>query len=76
MEGFNTEEIDFNPKELENHLIENWGDNHIEAAIRIASTSIILPQDEDLMYQAVCIALTVYSNRLRDGKLNPDRRLH
>ncbi len=76
MEEFNSEEFDFSPKELENHLIENWGDNHVEEAIRIASTQIILPQDNELIYQAVCIALTVYSNRLRDGKLNPDRRLH
>jgi len=76
MEGFSTEEFDFNPTELEHQLIENWGDKHIEDAIRIASTSIITPYDSDLIYEAVCIALTVYSNRLRDGKINKDRRLH
>lgn len=63
-------------KEMDNHLLEQFGFDHIEDAIRILRTGIFTPADGEVIHEVMCIVLSIYSRKLRDGEINKNVKFH
>ena len=69
-------EMDINDLEMENELLESFGDKYIVDALRIVTTKITTPLDNEMMYEAMCIIVAMYMNKVNTGCINKDRILH
>lgn len=63
-------------KEVENLLIEKFGDMYLSEAMRIVSTRVVLPFDDNMIYEAMCIIVALYSQKVKDGEINKDKVMH
>ncbi len=71
-----SENMEVKIKEIENTMFQNFGDKHISEAIRLVNTKIILPTDNDMIHEALCIIIAMYMQKIKDGVLNADKVLH
>lgn len=77
MSNILNEEMGFlTDKETENLLFERFGDQFLEDSIRIISTGFISPLDKQLINEALCIIVAMYSNKVRLGEINKDKVMH
>jgi hypothetical protein len=60
--------------EVENMLLGQFGDKFLEDAVRIISTRTVTPFDDELVYEAICIILAIYTRKIHSGEIN--RVLH
>ena len=61
---------------LENRMLEEFADNHLQDAIRIITTRYTGIEDYELIYDAVNIVTAMYIKRLRAGECHNNRVLH
>lgn len=59
----------------ENELLEAFGNRYIEDAIRVVSTKVSVPQDQEMVYEALCILVAIYAQKIQDGEFK-GRTLH
>jgi len=69
-------EMDINDLEMENELLEGFGDKYIGDALRIVTTKMITPLDNEMLYEAMCIVVAMYMHKVSTGSINKDRVLH
>lgn len=72
----NIEELEFSVDEFENVLFESFGDKFINDAYRLVSTNTIVPGDEEMIYEAMCIIVSMYMQKLKEGSINKDKVFH
>jgi len=60
--------------EVENMLLEQFGNRFLEDAIRIIATRTVTPFDNELVYEAMCIIIATYTRKIKSGEI--DRVLH
>jgi hypothetical protein len=70
------ERMDIDDLDMENELLEGFGDKYIADALRIVTTRITTPLDNEMMYEAMCIIVAMYMNKVNTGCINKDRTLH
>lgn len=73
--------IDLNDKDLSvldhnNIMIEQFGEKHLNDALRIISTRSARESDHELIYDAICIATAIYMKKLKDGEVHANRVYH
>ena len=68
------EEFDF--EQVENEMLENFGDKFLEDALRIVQTRTYSALDEPLIHEAMCIVVAIYTRKIREGEINQDKVLH
>ena len=73
---FEIEDSTLTNREVENLLIEKFGDRYLSEAMRIVSTKVILPFDSDMVYEAMCIIVAMYTQKVKDGEINKDKVMH
>ena len=69
-------ELELDMKDVENQLMENFGDRYLADVIRIVSTQQVTPFDADLVYEAMTVLLAIYTNKLKSGEINQNKVLH
>lgn len=69
-------EMDIDDLDMENELLESFGDKYIGNALRIVTTKTITPLDNEMVYEAMCIIVAMYMNKVNTGSINKDRVLH
>jgi hypothetical protein len=70
------ERMDIDDLDMENELLEGFGDKYIADALRIVTTRITTPLDNEMIYEAMCIIVAMYMNKVNTGSINKDRTLH
>jgi hypothetical protein len=61
---------------MENELLQVFADNYLDKAIRIVRTKQISQLDEEMVYEGMCILVSLYMNKVRKGEMNTDKVLH
>lgn len=62
--------------EVENQLLESFGERFLEDAIRIIGTRTYTALDEPLVHEAMCIIVAMYIRKVKLGEINQDKVLH
>lgn len=65
-----------NLNDVENVLFQDWGDKYIADALRIVATKTMGPLDNEVVYEAMCIIVAMYMQKVKDGKINQNKVLH
>jgi len=60
----------------ENEVLEYFAENYLTDALRIIATRTTEDYDKELLYNAVCIATSLYMRKLKEGKVHQNRALH
>jgi len=68
--------LDLTSKEVTNILIEKFGDEHLEKAVRVMTTQLILPMDARMVTEALSIVLSIYAEKIKSGEINKDKVIH
>lgn len=73
--------IDLSDKDLsildhENEIVEKFGEKHLAAALKIISTRAASAEDNELIYDAICIATALYMKKVKDGEILIGRVIH
>jgi hypothetical protein len=68
--------MDIDDTDMENELLENFGDKYIADALRIVTTRTMTPLDNEIVYEAMCIIVAMYMNKISTGCINKDRTFH
>ena len=68
------EELD--SSQIENAMLERFGDKFIEETMRLIQTRAYTPRDELLIHEALCIVLAIYTRKVKDGEINKDKVFH
>ncbi len=63
-------------REMENSMLEHFGENFFEEAVRIINTRTYAETDEPLIHEAMCIIIAIYLRKIKDGEINKDRMIH
>lgn len=53
----------------EDELFRAFGDRYIEDAMRVVTTRLSVPTDQDMIYEALCIIVAMYMQKVQDGKI-------
>ena len=67
---------EFNSSEIENEMLERFGDRFLEETMRMIQTRTYVGEDEPLIHEALCIVLAIYTRKLKDGEINKGKVLH
>ena len=67
---------EFEHAEIENEMLERFGDRFLEETMRVIQTRHYVDEDEPLIHEALCIVLAIYTRKIREGKINKDKVLH
>jgi len=62
--------------EVENQMLEHFGDNYLGEAMRIIQTRTYTETDEPLIHEAMCIVVAMYTRKVKLGEINRDKVLH
>ena len=73
---FDLEEIDLTSSEIENQMLEHFGDQFLEDAMRVVQTRSFTPMDAPLIHEAMCIIVAMYVRKVKNGEINLDRTFH
>ena len=71
-----SETIVLTSKHMENQLLEQFGNSHLENALRIISTKIVTEEDDEMVHDAMCILVAMYTHKLRTGEITQGVTLH
>lgn len=63
-------------RDAENVLLQSFGDKYIIDAFRVVSTRNLTPMDNEMAYEALCIMVAMYMQKVQDGTINQDKVLH
>ena len=63
-------------KEMENELLENFGNLYLRDAMRIISTKVVSVADDAMIHDAMCILVAMYTHKLKSGEINKGIVLH
>ena len=70
-------EIDMlDDKEMENQLLQVFADSYLDEAIRIVRTKRSSHLDQEMVYEGMCILVSLYMNKVRKGEMNKDKVIH
>lgn len=78
---FNINEIDLDVlnishKEMDNQLLEFFGYQYLEDALRIIHTGHFTPKDAEVIHDAMCIVMSIYIRKVKSGEINKDIWIH
>lgn len=59
----------------EDELFQAFGDKYIVDAMRVVTTKCSGIEDQDMIYEALCIIVAMYINKVNTGKIT-ERTLH
>jgi hypothetical protein len=62
--------------EIENQLIETFGDVFIIDAIRILGGNIDIPGDAAVIHEALSIVVAMYVRKIKAGEINKNKVYH
>jgi len=68
--------LELNTLEMENNLLEHFGDKFLEDAIRIVQTGKFSPVDAIVIHEAMSIVISLYVRKIKDGEINQGKVLH
>jgi len=58
--------------EMENKMLEHFGDNFLGEAMRIIGERLYTERDEALVHEAICIVTALYLKRLENGDIKKE----
>ena len=70
------EDIDFNCPEMENQLLASFGENFLLDAMRVVQTNSFTPLDGPMIHEAMCVIVSMYIRKAKNGELNQNRTYH
>lgn len=70
------EDLELMSPELEDHMLEMFGDQFIADAMRIIQTRNFTVLDGPLVHEAICIVVAMYIRKVKTGEINKDKVLH
>jgi len=70
------EDLEIVSPELENHMLETFGDRFIGDAMRIVQTKQFTVLDGPMVHEAMCLVVAMYIRKIKTGEINTDRVLH
>jgi len=73
---FNLEEIDLTSTEMENQMLEHFGDQFLEDAMRIVQNRCFTPLDAPVIHEAMCIIVAMYVRKVKNGEININKVYH
>ena len=73
---FNLDELDLISTEMENQMIEYFGDEFLVDAVRIMHNRAFTPLDAPLIHEAMCIVVAMYVRKVRNGEINQEKVYH
>ena len=76
MNEIDLETLNLSDSEVTNILIEKFGDEYLNEAIRIITTQLILPKDAAMITEAISILLSIYMEKVKSGEINKDKVIH
>ena len=53
----------------EDELFRAFGDRYITDAVRVVATKFSTPDDQEMIYEALCIIVSMYMQKVQDGKI-------
>lgn len=69
-------ELDVSSPDVINFMIEKFGDEYLESAVRVLSTNQLLPKDANMVTEALNLVLLMYNQRVKDNLINQDKAFH
>ena len=73
---FDLDDIDLHSPEVENQMLEHFGDQFLGDALRIVQSKSFSPMDAELVHEAMCIIVAIYVRKVKIGEINKDKVLH
>ena len=73
---FDLDDVDLHSPEIENQMLENFGDQFLEDAMRIVQTRCMNPLDGPAVHEAMCIIVAMYVRKVKIGEINQDKVYH
>ena len=68
--------IGISPIEIENQMLEQFGDEFLENAMSIVQTGRFTSLDAPAIHQAMCIVVSMYIRKIKNGEINQDKVWH
>lgn len=62
--------------EVENELLEHFGDQFLEDAIRIVQTRNFSELDAPVIHEVMCIIIAMYVRKVKNGEINKSKVWH
>ena len=54
----------------EDALFKLFGDRFIDDALRVVTSKHSFPEDQEMIYEALCIIVSMYLKKVQDGKID------
>lgn len=70
------DDIDIHSPEIENRMLEHFGDQFLGDAMRIVQSRMYTPLDGPLVHEAMCIIVAMYVRKVKIGEINKDKVYH
>ena len=67
--------VDLTGENPEDMLFEAFGDRYINDAMRVVTTKLSSVDDQEMIYEALCIIVAMYIEKVKTGKIN-QRTIH
>jgi len=73
---YEIEETYLSSTEMEDQLLQNFGEEFLVEAMRVVQTNSYTKFDGPMIHQAMCVIVAMYIRKLKSGEFYQNRVLH